>query len=187
MTLLGVVDALTDGEKARHPESLAVLAYFDGWNQAVGHTPITFPRYLTRDEEREWRFGWADGRKHRTDEPDPEPDEEPDREPEPVLEVAQVHPADTTGPLPDWFHAAEPTHLAPYPPVDGSQPCAQTDPEAWFPEKGGSPRDARRMCDSCRFLDACRDYALDRPELEGIWGGTSKKERQQLRRGGVAA
>lgn len=187
MSLVGAVDELTPGERARHPESLAVLAYFDGWNQAVGHDPITFPRFLSRAEEKEWRIGWADGVKHRPTEPDPEPDEEPERGPEPVLEVAQLHPADTVGTLPSWFHAAEPAGLAPYPPVDGSQPCAQTDPEAWFPEKGRTSPGARRMCDSCRFLDACREYAVDRPELEGIWGGTSKKERQTLRRTGAAA
>lgn len=179
MTLLGVVDALTDGEKARHPESLAVVAYFDGWNQAVGHSPITFPRFLTRDEEREWRLGWADGRRHGPLD-DPDPDDVPEREPEPHLEVAQIHPADTTGPMPDWFMAADADALAPYPPVDGSQPCAQTDPEAWFPDKGGSNREAKRMCHSCRFEEACGEYALANPDLTGVWGGMSEKERKQI-------
>ena len=27
--------------------------------------------------------------------------------------------------------------------------CAQTDPEAFFPEKGGSTREAKRVCLSC--------------------------------------
>ena len=27
--------------------------------------------------------------------------------------------------------------------------CAQTDPEAFFPEKGGSTREAKRICESC--------------------------------------
>ncbi|NBO78929.1 MAG: WhiB family transcriptional regulator, partial [Actinobacteria bacterium] len=27
--------------------------------------------------------------------------------------------------------------------------CAQTDPEAFFPEKGGSTREAKRVCGSC--------------------------------------
>ena len=27
--------------------------------------------------------------------------------------------------------------------------CAQTDPEAFFPEKGGSTRDAKRICAGC--------------------------------------
>lgn len=27
--------------------------------------------------------------------------------------------------------------------------CAQTDPEAFFPEKGGSTREAKRICQAC--------------------------------------
>jgi len=27
--------------------------------------------------------------------------------------------------------------------------CAQTDPEAFFPEKGGSTREAKKVCRSC--------------------------------------
>ena len=27
--------------------------------------------------------------------------------------------------------------------------CAQTDPEAFFPEKGGSTRDAKKVCGAC--------------------------------------
>ena len=41
--------------------------------------------------------------------------------------------------------------------------CAQTDPEAFFPEKGGSTRDAKRICASCevrllprRHSQSCR-------------------------------
>jgi hypothetical protein len=188
VTLTGAVDVLTPGDRARHPDSLAVLAYFDGWNQAAGHSPIVFPRLLDRREEKEWRLGWADGRKHRppdTQPPDDPTDELPEREPEPVLDVAQVHPADTVGTMPDWFHDAEPEGLAPYPPVDGSQPCNQ-DPEAWFPEKGGSVREAKAMCARCPFTDACREYALDRPDLLGVWGGLSQRERQQLRASEVA-
>ena len=29
--------------------------------------------------------------------------------------------------------------------------CAQTDPEAFFPEKGGSTREAKKVCLSCEF------------------------------------
>ena len=37
--------------------------------------------------------------------------------------------------------------------------CAQTDPEAFFPEKGGSTRDAKRVCEACTVKDACLEYA----------------------------
>ncbi|MCQ6512846.1 WhiB family transcriptional regulator, partial [Vibrio parahaemolyticus] len=33
--------------------------------------------------------------------------------------------------------------------------CSQTDPEAFFPEKGGSTRDAKRICTSCDVKTEC--------------------------------
>jgi WhiB family redox-sensing transcriptional regulator len=60
--------------------------------------------------------------------------------------------------------------------------CAQTDPEAFFPEKGGSTREAKRICDGCEVRSACLDYALANDERFGIWGGLSERERRKLRR-----
>lgn len=60
--------------------------------------------------------------------------------------------------------------------------CAQTDPEAFFPEKGGSTRPAKRMCDGCEVRDDCLAYALEHDERFGIWGGKSERERRQIRR-----
>ena len=61
--------------------------------------------------------------------------------------------------------------------------CAQTDPEAFFPEKGGSTREAKRICQGCEVKDACLDYALAHDERFGIWGGLSERERRRLKRG----
>ncbi|QRN80660.1 MAG: WhiB family transcriptional regulator, partial [Nocardiopsis sp. BM-2018] len=33
--------------------------------------------------------------------------------------------------------------------------CAQTDPEAFFPEKGGSTREAKKVCQSCEVRAEC--------------------------------
>ena len=41
--------------------------------------------------------------------------------------------------------------------------CAQTDPEAFFPEKGGSTREAKRVCGSCDVRVECLEYALGWP------------------------
>ena len=62
--------------------------------------------------------------------------------------------------------------------------CAQTDPEAFFPEKGGSTRDAKRICTSCDVRGECLEYALSNDERFGIWGGLSERERRRLRRAG---
>lgn len=63
--------------------------------------------------------------------------------------------------------------------------CAQTDPEAFFPEKGGSTRDAKRICTSCDVRGECLEYALNNDERFGIWGGLSERERRKLKRRAV--
>ena len=60
--------------------------------------------------------------------------------------------------------------------------CAQTDPEAFFPEKGGSTRDAKRICTTCDVRGECLEYALNNDERFGIWGGLSERERRKLKR-----
>lgn len=60
--------------------------------------------------------------------------------------------------------------------------CAQTDPEAFFPEKGGSTRDAKRVCGACNVRSECLEYALANDERFGIWGGMSERERRRLRK-----
>ena len=59
--------------------------------------------------------------------------------------------------------------------------CAQTDPEAFFPEKGGSTRDAKRICTTCEVRTECLEYALKNDERFGIWGGLSERERRKLK------
>jgi WhiB family transcriptional regulator, redox-sensing transcriptional regulator len=61
--------------------------------------------------------------------------------------------------------------------------CAETDPEAFFPEKGGSTREAKRVCRGCEVRSECLEYALEHDEKFGIWGGLSERERSRLRRG----
>ncbi len=63
--------------------------------------------------------------------------------------------------------------------------CAQTDPEAFFPEKGGSTRDAKKVCGACNVRSQCLEYALSNDERFGIWGGLSERERRRLRKRAV--
>jgi WhiB family redox-sensing transcriptional regulator len=63
--------------------------------------------------------------------------------------------------------------------------CAQTDPEAFFPEKGGSTREAKRVCRRCPVRAECLEYALEHDERFGIWGGMSERERRRLKRQGT--
>ena len=63
--------------------------------------------------------------------------------------------------------------------------CAETDPEAFFPEKGGSTREAKKICTWCEVKAECLEYALANDERFGIWGGLSERERRRLRRRAV--
>ncbi len=63
--------------------------------------------------------------------------------------------------------------------------CAQTDPEAFFPEKGGSTREAKKVCVACEVRAECLEYALAHDERFGIWGGLSERERRKLKRRAV--
>jgi WhiB family redox-sensing transcriptional regulator len=60
--------------------------------------------------------------------------------------------------------------------------CLDADPEAFFPEKGGSTREAKRICAACPVRNECLEYALDNDERFGIWGGMSERERRRLKR-----
>ena len=61
--------------------------------------------------------------------------------------------------------------------------CAQIGTEMFFPEKGGSTKTAMSVCDSCPVRRQCLDYALSMENNpQGIWGGTSFRERRAMRR-----
>lgn len=58
--------------------------------------------------------------------------------------------------------------------------CAEVDPELFFPEKGGSNRDGKKICNVCEVKEECLQYALQNDQEHGIWGGTSKNERKRM-------
>jgi WhiB family redox-sensing transcriptional regulator len=75
----------------------------------------------------------------------------------------------STGGIKPWF--------------DGTQPCAQTDPEIFFPELD-TPRSvlkvARDICRSCDFQAPCLEFAL-RTHSQGVWAGTTERERRKYK------
>jgi WhiB family redox-sensing transcriptional regulator len=60
--------------------------------------------------------------------------------------------------------------------------CAQVDPDLWFPEKGGSTREAKALCARCPVHPECLAYALAHDERFGVWGGASERARRRMRR-----
>jgi WhiB family transcriptional regulator, redox-sensing transcriptional regulator len=61
--------------------------------------------------------------------------------------------------------------------------CAETDPELFFPDKGGSTRQAKAVCGRCEVRPECLGEALRNGERFGIWGGVSERERRKLEKG----
>lgn len=60
--------------------------------------------------------------------------------------------------------------------------CAQTDPEEFFPDKGGATRYAKAICAVCPVQAECLDYALANDERFGVWGGTTERDRRKIKR-----
>lgn len=72
--------------------------------------------------------------------------------------------------------------------------CAQTDPEAFFPEKGESTRAAKMVCRGCPLRaeqlggnGRCLEVALANGERFGVWGGLSERDRRKIRGARLAA
>jgi WhiB family redox-sensing transcriptional regulator len=76
----------------------------------------------------------------------------------------------------------------------GDAPCAETNPDAFFPDdfKEGAlayrptyefENEAKKVCADCPYRVACLVYAMKDPALVGIWGGLTEKDRNALRRG----
>lgn len=61
--------------------------------------------------------------------------------------------------------------------------CASVDPEAFFPNKGGSTREAKDICAKCEVRDFCLEEALENDERFGVWGGLTEQERKKLKAG----
>lgn len=57
--------------------------------------------------------------------------------------------------------------------------------DAWFPTHGGSDPEtdlALKVCrELCPVQATCLTYALERPHLDGIWGGTTATARMRIR------
>jgi len=41
-------------------------------------------------------------------------------------------------------------------------------------------QEAKAVCQTCPVIQKCLDYALSAQEAEGVWGGTTFKERESL-------
>jgi WhiB family redox-sensing transcriptional regulator len=68
-------------------------------------------------------------------------------------------------------------------PFNGTQLCAGENPDVFFPEKYTNHKAVQRakgICGDCWIKEECFKYAIQIPNLEGIWAGTTPQERKRL-------
>lgn len=53
---------------------------------------------------------------------------------------------------------------------------------AFFPPSGGVTPATKAVCNACEVRAGCLDYALERDERFGVWGGESEADRRRLKR-----
>lgn len=52
----------------------------------------------------------------------------------------------------------------------------------FFPGRGEDVNRAKAVCAACDHEATCLQYALDHGEHHGIWGGTSERDRREIRK-----
>jgi len=70
--------------------------------------------------------------------------------------------------------------------------CSTADPDLFFPISSSGPavrqvRRAKAICARCEIRQACLDYALNTVSIQGVWGGTTERERRLIRQRGPRA
>jgi len=58
--------------------------------------------------------------------------------------------------------------------------CREVDYELFFPDGGGNSATARKICNRCEVTTQCLDFALRFPNMIGIWGGTTERQRRSM-------
>jgi len=56
--------------------------------------------------------------------------------------------------------------------------CRSSDPSVFFPNRGDSTEDAKKICRECPVRQECLDHAIEKRELQGVWGALSVRERR---------
>jgi WhiB family redox-sensing transcriptional regulator len=60
--------------------------------------------------------------------------------------------------------------------------CRGLEPDIFYPPDDEDAGEAKAVCAQCPVKDRCLEFALETREAEGIWGGTTGRERRRLLR-----
>lgn len=75
-----------------------------------------------------------------------------------------------------------PRHVAPMPAQLDNAKCRDADPELFFPDEADhrGRLAAKAFCATCPLIWDCGEWAIAN-QPDGIWGGTDRQERAQIR------
>lgn len=59
--------------------------------------------------------------------------------------------------------------------------CQGMETEWFYPDRGESHHEQRTVCELCPVRRECLTVAVERREKFGVWGGTSERQRRDLR------
>jgi WhiB family redox-sensing transcriptional regulator len=58
--------------------------------------------------------------------------------------------------------------------------CRGLDPEIFYPPSDEEAGEAKAICATCPVREPCLEHAIAAREAEGIWGGTTARERRRI-------
>jgi WhiB family transcriptional regulator, redox-sensing transcriptional regulator len=58
--------------------------------------------------------------------------------------------------------------------------CRGMGPGSFVTSRATTDADTAALCEACPVREDCLDFALTKPELVGVWGGTTQAERKWL-------
>lgn len=58
--------------------------------------------------------------------------------------------------------------------------CNGLDPSIFFPDSEEASDEAKGICAECMVRVSCLEHALTVREKDGVWGGTTEKERRRI-------
>ena len=58
--------------------------------------------------------------------------------------------------------------------------CHGLDPSIFFPDPEENAEEAKSICAICSVRISCLEHALSSREKDGVWGGTTDKERRRI-------
>jgi len=60
--------------------------------------------------------------------------------------------------------------------------CQGLNADVFFPATEEDAEEAQAICSRCAVQEACLEYALNRNEKDGVWGGATERDRRRILR-----